>query len=113
MCSTWGYLAPHWLLLDLDRVRMPGPGRIDNNPITRRKPAAKLLYACDGGECARAHQNVKGRGMDLNARDEPVDLVDDDHVDLPGGHIGPQTPQRRALGVAARMAAVVIALPVD
>ena len=25
VCSTWGYLAPHWLLLDLDRVRMEYP----------------------------------------------------------------------------------------
>jgi hypothetical protein len=42
---------------------------------------------------------------------EPIDLVDDDAIDLAGLDIVEQAPQARALQAAAGKAAVIVAVP--
>ncbi len=39
---------------------------------------------------------------------QPVDFVDNDHVDLAGPHVRKEPPQRRSLSIAAREPAIIV-----
>ena len=103
-----GKLVADALADDLALELREGEQDVERQPAHRGRGVERLRDADEGDVVAIEHLDQLGKIHQRAA--EPIDLVDDHHVDAPGLDVGQQSLQRRPVQRCAGNAAVVVAV---